>query len=264
MKERKVKSMKHKTLICAIIIAIGVIGVVGFIILGSSGGRNNDPIDPATTSDIEVNVQTPPVTGDPSVVPPVTDNPVTTEPSTTETPFNPDDPVGNGDIAPDEVPDPDSKVKVDTNTIEEDNKEIPAVPVVIVDDKIEQTEKNKDEEKTGNIADDHEIINDSVIEKKEDEQRKKDEEDNKGDKPATPVSEEKTIGDEEDKPVSFGGDTEEKSEDAGNNGNAPVYVNPAQGGENPFEGGGDSEIDDHSSDEFVDGGGDKPGEGIHF
>lgn len=209
-----------------------------------------------------MNVQTPPVTGDP--VPPVTDDPVTTDPSTTETPFNPDDPVGNGDIALDEIPDPDNKVKVETNAAEDDNKEIPATPVVTVDDKVEQTEKNKDEEKTGDIADDHEVINDSVIEKKEDEQKKKDEEDNKGDKPATPVSEEKTVGGEEDKPVSFIGDTEEKSEDAENNGNAPVYVNPAQGGENPFEGGGNSEIDDHPSDEFVDDGGDKPGEGIHF
>ena len=256
--------MKHKTLICAIIIAIGVIGVVGFIILGSSGGKANTPVDPASTSDIEVNVQTPPVTSDPSVVPPVTDNPVTTDPGTTETPFNPDDPVGNGDIAPDEIPDADSKVKVETNTAEDDNKQIPVAPVVIPEDKVEQTEKNKDEKKTGDIADDHEVINDSVIEKKEDEQKKKDEEDNNDDKPATPVSEEKTVGDEEDKPVSFIGDTEEKSEDAENNGNAPVYVNPAQGGENPFDNDDDSEIDDHSSDEFVDDGGDKPGEGIHF
>ena len=256
--------MKHKTLICAIIIAIGVIGVVGFIILGSSGGKANTPVDPASTSDIEVNIQTPPVTNDPSVVPPVTDNPVTTDPGTTETPFNPDDPVGNGDVAPDEIPDEGNKVKVVTDSAEDDNKQIPDAPVVTPDDKVETTEKDKNEVKTGNVADDHEIINDSVLEKKEDEQKKKDEESNKDDKPATVVGEEKTVGDEEDKPVSFIDDTEDKSEDASTNGNAPVFVDPAQGGPNPFEGGGDSEIDDHNSDEFVDEGGDKPGEGIHF
>ena len=188
----------------------------------------------------------------------------TSDPGETETQFNPDDPVGNGDIAPDEIPDDDSKVKVVTGSAEVDNKQIPAVPVVTPDDKVETSEKDKDEVKTGDVADDHEIINDSVLEKKDDEQKKKDEEDNKNDKPATVVSEEKTTGSEEDKPVSFVNDTEKKSEDANTNGNAPAFVDPAQGGPNPFEGGGDSEIDDHNSDEFVDEGGDKPGEGIHF
>lgn len=256
--------MKHKALIYTIIIVIGVIGVVGFIILGSAGGRNNDPADPATTSEVEVNVQTPPVTTDTSAVPPVTDDPVTTDPSTTETLFDPNDPVGNGDIAPDEIPDPDSKVKVETNTAEDDNKAIPETTPATPGDKVEQTEKNKDDEKPDEVADDHEVINDSVIEKKEEEQKKKNEEENKEDKPATPVGEEKTVGNEEDKPVSFINDTEEKSEDANENGNAPVYVNPAQGGENPFDDDSDSEIDDHGSDEFIDDGGDKPGEGIHF
>ena len=124
--------------------------------------------------------------------------------------------------------------------------------------------KHRREVKTGDVADDPEIINDAVIEKKEDEQKKKDDEANKDDKPATPVSEEKTVGGEDDKPVSYIDDTEDRSEDATSNGNAPVFVDPAQGGPNPFEGGGDSEIDDHNSDEFVDEGGDKPGEGIHF
>ncbi len=257
--------MKHKTLICAIIIAIGIIGVVGFIILGSSGGKANTPVDPESTSETEVNVQTPPVTNDPSVVTPATNDPTeTSNPGETETQFNPDDPVGNGDVAPDEIPDDDSKVKVVTDSAEVDNKQIPAAPVVTPDDKVETSEKDKNEVKTGNVADDHEIINDSVLEKKEDEQKKKDEEANKDDKPATEVGEEKTVGDEEDKPVSFIDDTEDKSEDASTNGNAPVFVDPAQGGPNPFEGGGDSEIDDHNSDEFIDEGGDKPGEGIHF
>jgi hypothetical protein len=52
--------------------------------------------------------------------------------------------------------------------------------------------------------------------------------------------------------------------DAADKGNGPAFVDPAQGGSNPFEGGGESEIDDRGSDEFVDDGGDRPGEGIHF
>lgn len=254
--------MKHKTLIYTIIIAIGVIGVTALLILGSAGGRNSDPADPASTSQTEVNVQTPPVTEDPSVVPPVTeDSAVTTDP---ETSFDPDDPIGNGDVAPDEIPDADSKVRVVSEGAEDDDKEIPGSPAVTPVGKVEQTEKNRTDEKPDEVADDHEVINDSVIEKKEDEQKKKDEKENKGNKPATVVTEEKTTGSDEDKPVSFIGDTEEKGEDAGSNGNAPVYVNPAQGGENPFDDDSGSEIDDHGSGEFIGEGGDKPGEGIHF
>lgn len=260
-----VKNMKHKTLICAIVIAIGVIGVAGFIILGTAGGKNNTSVDPAPTSEIEVNVQNPPVSGDPTVTPPVTDDPSTpVDPPETDTPFDPNDPVGNGDIAPDEIPDADSKVKVINDGTDNDQKVVPTTPVVTPVDKTESAEKNKNEDKTGDIADDHEIINDAVVEKKEEEQKKQDEKDRKDDKPATVVSEEKTTGSDEDKPVSFIGDTEEKSDDANTNGNAPEFKDPAQGGPNPFEGGGDSEIDDHDSGEFVGEGGDKPGEGIHF
>lgn len=46
-------------------------------------------------------------------------------------------------------------------------------------------------------------------------------------------------------------------------GNAPVFIDPCQGGPNPFDDGTPTEIDDHNSDEFVDDG-DRPGEGIHF
>ena len=45
--------------------------------------------------------------------------------------------------------------------------------------------------------------------------------------------------------------------------NAPVFIDPCQGGPNPFDDGTLTEIDDHNSDEFV-GDGDRPGEGIHF
>ena len=46
-------------------------------------------------------------------------------------------------------------------------------------------------------------------------------------------------------------------------GNAPVFIDPCQGGPNPFEDGTPTEIDDHNSDDFV-GDGNRPGEGIHF
>ena len=45
--------------------------------------------------------------------------------------------------------------------------------------------------------------------------------------------------------------------------NAPVFIDPCQGGPNPFDDDTPSVIDDHNSDEFV-GDGDRPGEGIHF
>ncbi len=47
-------------------------------------------------------------------------------------------------------------------------------------------------------------------------------------------------------------------------GNAPVFVDPAQGGPNPFENAPPTEINDHPVDEFIGEGDDRPGEGIHF
>ena len=47
-------------------------------------------------------------------------------------------------------------------------------------------------------------------------------------------------------------------------GNAPVFVNPARGGPNPFENAPPTEIEDHPVDEFIGEGDDRPGEGIHF
>lgn len=45
--------------------------------------------------------------------------------------------------------------------------------------------------------------------------------------------------------------------------NAPIFIDPCQGGPNPFDDDKPTEIDDHNSDEFI-GDGDRPGEGIHF
>lgn len=253
--------MKHKTLIYAIIIAIGVIGVTTLVILGSRGGGNDAPAVPTDTTGTEVNVQNPPVTDEPAV-PPVTDEPADpTAPPETE-PFDPNDPVGNGDVAPDEIPDEGSKVKVVDGSVEEGQKDTPAATPEVTDPKVTAGQKDKTEDKPAEV--DNEIINDSELEKKEEAEKKKTEDAEKDDKPATVVTEEKTTGSEDDKPVSIIGETEEKSEDANTNGNAPVFVDPAQGGPNPFEGGGESEIDDHGSDEFIGDGDDRPGEGIHF
>ena len=84
--------------------------------------------------------------------------------------------------------------------------------------------------------------------------------------PEDPVPE--LISDETEPPVQI--ELEEtKEEDTPRSydepaGNAPVYVNPAKGGPNPFEGGGDSKIENHDSSEFIREGDDRPGEGIHF
>ncbi len=258
------KDMKNKKLIYTVIIAIGVIGVTILLILGSSGKNGNTPDSPETTRDIENTVNTTIITDEPDPVPDVTD--AETVPDTAEditTAFDPDDPIGNSDIAPDEIPDTDSKVKVVEDIAEDDNKTVPAVPAETFEDKVEHIEKKKDESKPDEIADDHEVINDEVIRKKEDERKKKDEEDLKNDKPVTVISEEKTIV-ETTKQVTVLNEKIEIKDDAVSNGNAPVYVNPAQGGPNPFEEGGTSEIDEHNSDEFIDEGGDRPGEGIHF
>ena len=72
--------------------------------------------------------------------------------------------------------------------------------------------------------------------------------------PPTPVAEETT-------PLPTEKETEDSAEP---NSNTPVFVDPAQGGANPFENAPPTEIDDHPVDEFIGEGDDRPGEGIHF
>ena len=48
------------------------------------------------------------------------------------------------------------------------------------------------------------------------------------------------------------------------NGNAPVYVSPIHGGPNPFDDNTPTIVDEHSVEEFIGEGDDRPGEGIHF
>ena len=72
--------------------------------------------------------------------------------------------------------------------------------------------------------------------------------------PSTPVAEETT-------PLPTEKETEDSAEQ---NSNSPVFVDPAQGGANPFKNAPPTEIDDHPVDEFIGEGDDRPGEGIHF
>ena len=72
--------------------------------------------------------------------------------------------------------------------------------------------------------------------------------------PPTPAAEETT-------PLPTEKETEDSAEP---NSNGPVFVDPAQGGANPFENAPPTEIDDHPVDEFIGEGDDRPGEGIHF
>jgi hypothetical protein len=247
--------MKHKGLIYAIIIAIGVIGVTAFIIIGANGNKRKAPETTSPTQTADINIQ------NPTTAIPATSKPVI-QPTNTPTPFDPSDPVGNGDITPDEIPDEDSTVKVVDVEAKTEIKEEPTHELEVIETQITPEQKEKDEDRP--IEVENEIINDTELEKKNDAEKQKADEAEKDDKPATVVNEEKSEGSEEDKPVNLIDETEEKSEDANSNGNAPVFVNPAQGGSNPFEDGGETEIDDHNSDEFIDEGGDRPGEGIHF
>ena len=247
--------MKNKKLICAIIIAVGIIGVVGFIILGSAGKKGKTPDAPTQTPDAGVNVQNPTPTehhGN-TQLPTATAEP---------TPFDPEDPVGNGDIAPDEIPDENNDVFVNAGESEAGEKDTPFAPTVTPKSNTEQGQKKQDETMPAEVE--NEIINDNELEQREESKKKQAEEDEIKDKPTTIVNTDTTIGEGEDKPVSVIDENDEYEDGVQENGNGPTFVDPAQGGSNPFENGGESEIDDRSSDEFIGEDGDRPGEGIHF
>lgn len=77
--------------------------------------------------------------------------------------------------------------------------------------------------------------------------------------PPTPIP---TTEEPEPKPTEK--ETEKEDDEPQSNGNAPVFIDPCHGGPNPFDDDTPTEIDDHSSDEFIGEGNDRPGEGIHF
>ena len=76
--------------------------------------------------------------------------------------------------------------------------------------------------------------------------------------PPTPVTEETVLKKIEEKTE----DTEPT--DTASICNSPVFIDPCQGGPNPFENAPPTEIEDHPVDEFIEEGDDRPGEGIHF
>ena len=83
-------------------------------------------------------------------------------------------------------------------------------------------------------------------------------EENVTDKPLPEVD----VSDNVSTTVPLDGDKIPVSEESGNK-NAPEYK-PSSGGENPFETGTKTEINDTPVEEYIGDGEDRPGEGIHF
>ena len=249
--------MKNKTLIATIIIALIALAVILAIALPKD--KPTDPVTPPESTGDDTTVDIPPVSDDPVIDIPgdetdagdetdTPDDPDETEP----TEFDPTDPIGNGDIAPDEIND-DSAVKtVDSKT--EDGDKTPTVVTPPAEDKVKPIEKAPTE-----VPSDNEAINDNVIAEKEkvkETEEKKIKEDEE--KHPTVVVEEKTTTEqpEEKAPIIV----DEKDDTP--TGNGPTYVDPTKG-DHPFVppvdlGGGGDNADDLIGD------GDRPGEGIHF
>jgi hypothetical protein len=255
--------------VIAIVVAL-TLGLAAIEVMMFFGKRANPPAVP----DIGTSVISGIITGNPEtaavtapdttpVSTPVTDAPDTgDDPIETTAPFNPGDPVGNGDVAPDEIPE-DTQITVRQTEVKTEIKEEvtePAAPAV-TEIKTTEDKKEPDDEKPASVS--VEVINDIVIGKKEEAEKKKEEKDPEITAPATVIdSASETI--DEPKPVTVITEIIEQKDDPVQNGNAPVFVNPAQGGPNPFEEGNKTQVEDHNSEEYVGEGGDRPGEGIHF
>ena len=233
--------MKTKNIIIAVVAALAVIAAIITGCLISS--KPNDPaVDPETTeTDVKVNPVEDNETDE-------TDNPV--NPVVNPVVFDPDDPVKNGDVGEDEINE-DKSVKVISVDNTSDVKPIDNTPVST--DKTVPEIKPKDEKPVFDVG--GEILNDEIEEKKTEEKKNQEE---KADKENPPVvireESEKT---EDDKGIIV---DDQNTEDYGK---GPAYVNPAQGGENPFAGDNGTKVEDHSVNDHV-GGGERPGEGIHF
>ena len=277
--------MRTKPIVFIIISILAVSALlIGAAVSASMQKKNNPSETPGTPPEVSVIPVTdePDKTPDihvPTVIDPAT--PDTVEP--TETPFDPNDPYGNGDIADDELPD-DPGVVVVTVEIEDVKPADPTVPNMPTDptaapdpepeidprptptpipdppeDQVTQEVKKPDVKPDPGIMPD--VINDEITEKKEEaEEESRKEEDNK---PEMVVEETKIPVEEEDKDVKANDESDDAKPEE-NGGNGPVFVNPAKGGAIPFENYEDAEIEEHDSEEYVDDGGDKPGEGIHF
>ena len=161
------------------------------------------------------------------------------------------DPIKNGDVSPDEIPQ-DKDIKVVSHTVKEIKKETDdIVPPVVVSESVETGLREFDDtpgEMIGGVYNDDVIIAERVEQAKEE----------KASVAKNPTVE-KSVESEAAPAPSLPSDV---YEDDGNGGAAPVFVDPANGGANPFAG-GSSDVDEHNADEYV-GEGDRPGEGIHF
>ena len=261
-KKSKVDRALNVVVAFVIIASIAVLGLgVSMIVRQVKDLRVPEPGTAETTGIDEPVTTVDPAGKDPDS--PETDTPGTASvPDDTTVPFDPEDPVGNGDIGPDELPEDTSisvkRIEVETGGTEAATE--PQSPALIEIVSIE-TKKAPEDDKPAEVR--AEVINDIVIEKKEEAAKEKLEADPLVTAPAT-VIESVSVTVEEDKPVTLITETDEPKEDPEQNGTAPIYVNPSQGGANPFENGTKTQVDDHNSEEYVGEGGERPGEGIHF
>ena len=246
--------MKKTTIIIAAIVAALVLAVV--LVINFPNGKPAD--QPGETS-------VPTETSEPTIVIPPTDNPdetdVPDDPTdlsgdTTEHEFDPTDPIGNGDIAPDEIND-DPSVKVVDSTVETEKKDVVVDVPTPSDDTVKPSVKEQDVVQTGEVAE--EIINDTVIEEKEkaEKERKEEEQKEQEKHPVVVVEEKTTTETSEEKPPVI---VEEK--DITPSGNEPIYIDPTQG-EHPLVIIDNGPPTEYNVDDFI-GDGDRPGEGIHF
>ena len=246
--------MKKTTIIIAAIVAALVLAVV--LVITFPNGKPAD--QPEGTS-------APTESSEPTIIIPPTDNPDETDapddptdPSgdVTEHEFDPNDPIGNGDIAPDEIND-DPSVKVVDSTVETEKKDVVVDDPTPADDTVKPSAKEQDVVQTGEVAE--VIINDTIIEEKEkaEKERKEEEQKEQEKHPAVVVEEKTTTETPEEKPPVI---VEEK--DIIPSGNEPIYIDPTQG-EHPLVIIDNGPPTEYNVDDFI-GDGDRPGEGIHF
>ena len=149
--------MKNKTLIATVIIALIALAVILAVALPKD--KPADPVTPPESTGDDTTVDIPPASDDPVIDIPgdetdagdetdTPDDPDETEP----TEFDPTDPIGNGDIAPDEINDDPAVKTVDSKT--EDGDKTPAVVTPPAEDKVKPIEKAPTE-----VPSDNEAIN---------------------------------------------------------------------------------------------------------
>ncbi len=250
--------MKNKPIIITIAV-LAVVAITVGVIAMLPGKPNTPVVDPTETTsggDVNINIPDDPTSGDRTTEP--GNDPVVT-PGTNET-VAPDDntvtaPIETGNKDNTDNGNPSVEENKATDIGKTDN-----TPAGKGEDKVTEGQKDKDTVQTGPAS--GEDRSDALDEKKEQ---------GKTDNPLPKT-------DTEDHPVIVGDetsttDTETKGdvvvgdESTGNGDgdkNAPEYVDPATGGENPFLGGGDNGVTEIPAEDLIGDDDPKPGEGIHF